>query len=113
MVYASLDHFIRCIEISSGLLAWQTRSLGRPVFGPFVVKAGLLFAESAGSRLFVLTPEKGQQIWEWRTPSGGILQSPAVAGDTAAVLAWGEAATPVLYQVPLPAKVEKQKAGQK
>jgi len=113
VVYASLDHFIRCIEVSSGLLAWQSRSLGRPAFGPFLVKAGLLFAESAGSRLFVLSPENGQKIWEWHAPSGSILQSPAVGSDAAAVLAWGEASTPVLYQVPLPAKSEKRKVQKK
>jgi hypothetical protein len=110
VVYASLDHFIRSIEVRNGLLAWQSRTSGRPAFGPFLVKGGLLFAESAGSRLYILSPENGQKVWEWRAASGSILQSPAVAGDTAAVLIWGEESTPVLYQVPLPAKAEAPKA---
>ena len=108
-VYASLDHFIRSVEIRNGLLAWQSRTTGRPAFGPFVVKVGLLFAESAGARLFILSPESGQKLWEWRLPSGSILAPPSVSGDTVALLAWGEESTPTLYRVDLPTKVEKEK----
>ena len=102
MIYGSLDHFIRAVNRRSGQLAWQYRAEGRPAFGPFPLKAGLLFAESGGTRLLVLSTDKGKKIWEWDLPSGAILQSPALSDGFAVVLAWGEASVPTLYRVALP-----------
>jgi hypothetical protein len=101
-VYGSLDHFVRAVDVRTGLLAWQFRAQGRVTFGPIPVAAGLLFAESPGKRLFVLSAEKGRKVWEWPLPSGAILSRPAVSGDKAAVLAWGEESVPTLYLVALP-----------
>lgn len=102
VIYGSVDHFIRAVDVRNGLLAWQFRAQGRVAFGPLPVDAGLLFAESPGRRLFILSPDKGRKVWEWPVPSGAILSRPAVSGPNAAVLAWGEESTPVLYIAPLP-----------
>jgi outer membrane protein assembly factor BamB len=102
VIYGSLDHFIRAVNPRNGQLAWQYRAEGRPAFGPFPVKAGLLFAETGGTRLVVLSVLKGKKLWEWDLPSGAILQSPAFSDGYAVVLAWGEASVPTLYRVALP-----------
>lgn len=104
VVWASSDHFVRCLDGRSGTLIWQFRASGRPEFGPFPVEAGLLFAEAAGGRLFILAPGDGRKLWEWKVPQGSILRSPAVEANRVAVLAWGEEAVPTLYLVPLPPK---------
>jgi hypothetical protein len=102
VLWASSDHFVRCLHGPSGSLIWQFRAAGRPAFGPFAVEAGVLFAEAAGTRLFVLDLRDGRKLWDWKAPRGSILKSPAVSAGRAAVLAWAEEATPVLYVVPLP-----------
>ena len=102
VVYGSLDHFIRAVKRRSGQLAWQCRAEGRPAFGPFPVKIGLLFAEAGGSRLMILSADKGKKLWEWDLPSGAILKAPALSDDFAVVLGWGEASVPTLYRVALP-----------
>ena len=102
VLWASSDHFVRCLHGPSGSLIWQFRAAGRPAFGPFAIEAGLLFAEAAGNRLFVLGLRDGRKLWDWKVPKGNILTSPSVSAGRAAVLAWAEEATPVLYVVPLP-----------
>ncbi len=109
VVYASLDHFIRAVKIRDGQLAWQFRAEGRPSFGPFKVGAGILFAESAGSRLVILDPEDGHAGWTWKVPEGSILKCPAVSTTNAVVLAWTSGPNPVMYRVALPSSLPKQK----
>lgn len=109
VVYASLDHFIRAVKIRDGQLAWQFRAEGRPSFGPFEVGAGILFAESAGSRLVILDPSDGHAGWVWKVPEGSILKCPAVSRTSAVVLAWGSAPNPVMYRVDLPSSLPKRK----
>lgn len=103
IVYASTDHMVRAIRAKDGQLAWQFRASGRPSFGPYPVTAGLLVAEAGGRRLIILAPKTGKVIWTWDLPSGTLLNAPAVLPRQAALLAWDEAATPVLYTVTLPA----------
>jgi hypothetical protein len=109
-VCATLDHFVRAIHLKRGDLVWQFRTAGRASFGPLGTPAGLLFAESSGTRIFLLSPDKGDKVWEWQAQAGSILASPAVSGHTAAVVTWGEAANPTLYLVTLPASPPQAKA---
>ncbi len=110
VVYASMDHFIRAITTRSGQLLWQFRADGRPSFGPFKVQAGILFAESAGSRLVILDEKDGHPGWTWAVPQGAILKCPAVSATKAVVLAWTDDPKPWLYRVDLPSALPKQKA---
>ncbi len=112
VVYASADHFIRALD-KRGNLLWQTRTEGRPSFGPYRVKAGFLFAESAGTRLFILGPKTGQVGWRWKAPSGTILKAPAVEGNNAFVLVWGDSRNPTLYRVKLPSSLPKKASGKR
>ncbi len=102
VVFGSGDHFVRAVNARNGQLAWQARAEGRLFFGPVPVDAGLLFAESSGRRLLILSPSTGRRVWEWRLPSGNMLKPPAVEGRIAAVLAWGEEEVPSLFRVTLP-----------
>ncbi len=103
MIAATSDHVVRAIDLKNGQLAWQYRASGRPAYGPFRVPAGILFAEEGGRRLVLLSPKTGSAVWSWALPSGSLTSAPAVDGTKAALLAWGEAATPTLYVVDLPA----------
>jgi outer membrane protein assembly factor BamB len=94
---------IRAVRAKNGQLAWQFRALGRPSFGPVPVAAGLLVAEAGGRRVIILAPKTGKVIWTWALPTGTLLNAPAILPQHAALLAWDEAATPVLYTVTLPA----------
>ena len=105
VIWSSSDHFVRAVRIKDGQLAWQFRGLGRPVFGPFPVTAGLLVAESGGNRLIILEPATGKDLWTWSLPSGAMLKAPAASGETAAVLAWDESSTPLLFSLKLPLKL--------
>jgi len=86
----------------------RAASSGRPSFGPYPVEAGLLLAEAGGRRLFILAPKTGKVVWTWNLPTGTLLNAPAVLPRQAALLAWDEAATPVLYTAALP---EEKKVG--
>jgi hypothetical protein len=103
VVYASTDHMVRAVRAKDGQLAWQFRASGRPSFGPYPVAAGLLLAEAGGRRLIILAPATGKVVWTWALPSGTLLNGPAVLAKQAALLAWDEAATPLLFTVMLPA----------
>ena len=103
IVYASTDHMVRAVRAKDGQLAWQFRASGRPSFGPFPVAAGLLLAEAGGHRLIILAPATGKVVWTWALPSGALLNAPGVLPKQAALLAWDEAATPLLFTVTLPA----------
>lgn len=107
VVYGSTDHFIRALNRRSGVVLWQTRVEGRPSFGPIKVKAGFLFAEGAGSRLFILSEKHGRAGWNWKVPKGAILKAPVVVGNTAFVLAWSGSSRPCLYRVNLPSSLPK------
>lgn len=107
VAYGSTDHFIRALDRRSGIVVWQTRAQGRPSFGPLKVKAGLLFAESAGSRLFILSEKDGRTGWNWKVPKGAILKAPVVVDNTAFVLAWSGSSKPCLYRVNLPSSLPK------
>jgi hypothetical protein len=102
-VAATSDHVIRAVNLKNGQLAWQFRASGRPAYGPFRVPAGILFAEEGGRRLVLLSPKTGSAAWSWSLPSGSLIDAPAVENTRAALLAWGEASTPTLYLVDLPA----------
>ena len=109
VIWSSSDHFVRAVKIKDGQLAWQFRGLGRPVFGPFPVSAGLLLGESGGNRLLILEPATGKEVWTWTLPSGALLKPPSASGETAAVLAWDESSTPLLFSLKLPLKAPPQK----
>lgn len=102
VVYASSDHMVRAVRAKDGQLAWQFRASGRPDFGPYPVSAGLLVAEAGGRRLILLAPSTGKVVWTWELPTGALINAPAILPRQAALLAWDEAATPVLYTVTLP-----------
>ncbi len=109
VVFASRDHMVRALDPSAGRLLWQARLRGRPDFGPYGVEGGTLFAEAAGDRLLLLTPEDGKIAWSWKVPEGAILVPPLLRGSEAALLAWGEGATPVLHLVAVaPTDEEKE-----
>ena len=107
VVYGSTDHFVRALDRRSGRVVWQTRVEGRPSFGPLKVKAGLLFAEGAGARLFILSEKDGRAGWNWKVPSGAILKAPVVIDNTAFVLVWDGSSNPCLYRLPLPDNLPK------
>jgi hypothetical protein len=109
VVYASTDHMVRAVRAKDGQLAWQFRASGRPSFGPYSVAAGLLLAEAGGGRLIILASATGKVIWTWALPSGALLNAPGVLPRQAALLAWDEAATPLLFTVPLPASAPPAK----
>ena len=94
---------VRAVRAKDGQLAWQFRASGRPSFGPFPVAAGLLLAEAGGHRLIILAPATGKVVWTWALPSGALLNAPGVLPKQAALLAWDEADTPLLFTVTLPA----------
>lgn len=112
VIYASTDHFIRAITTRSGQLVWQFRAEGRPSFGPFKVEAGILFAESAGSRLVILDEKDGHPGWTWTVPKGSILKCPAVSATEAVVLAWTDDPKPWLYRIDLPSALPKEKTSE-
>ena len=108
VVYASTDHIVRAVRARNGQLEWQFRASGRPSFGPYPVAAGLLVAEAGGRRLILLAPKTGKVVWTWNLPTGTLLNAPAILPRQAALLAWDEAAAPILYTVTLP---EEKKVG--
>lgn len=113
VVYASTDHMVRAVRAKDGQLAWQFRASGRPSFGPYPVAAGLLLAEAGGHRLIILDPATGKVVWTWALPSGALLNAPAVLPRQAALLAWDEAATPLLFAVTLPASAPAKQSPEK
>lgn len=109
VICATDDHFVRAIHMKRGDLLWQFRTSGRAAYGPVRTPAGLLLAESAGTRVLLLSPDKGEKVWEWQAPSGNIIVAPAVSDQRLAVVTWGEGPNPTLYLVQIPAKPPQAK----